>query len=392
MPDVLLSILIIAGAVAVAVIAVTVVYRILRIAGRRSTLLTDVSRRAYWPTTIIAALLAARFSIPVATTNGWHEPVLHLIMLASIAAGGWLIATLIGLAADTALRRFRIDVNDNLAARRAHTQITVIRRVGFAVVAVITIGAMLVTFPGARAAGASVLASAGLVGVVAALAAQSTLGNIFAGLQLAFGDALRLDDVVVVEGEWGRIEEMTLGYVVVKIWDERRLILPSSYFTTTPFQNWTRTASSVLGTAEIDVDWSLPVEAMRQELRRIVESEAAAPLWDGRVCGLQVTEATGGTIRTRALVSAANSSALWDLRCLIREQLVAWVQTQHPGARPRVRAEVGTGGASFDAAGVSTNGSAGDNPDGGTPPQSTPQQRTAETTPGVGDQDQPSPK
>ncbi|WFE28263.1 mechanosensitive ion channel [Solwaraspora sp. WMMD791] len=377
MPDVLLSIAIIAAAVAAAVIAVTVVYRILRIAGRRSTLLTDMSRRAYWPTTIIAALLAARLSIPVATTNGWHGPVLHVIMLASIAAGGWLVATLLGLAADTALRRFRIDVNDNLAARRAHTQITVIRRVAFAVVGVVTVGAMLITFPGARAAGASVLASAGLVGVVAALAAQSTLGNMFAGLQLAFGDALRLDDVVVVEGEWGRIEEMTLGYVVVKIWDERRLILPSSYFTTTPFQNWTRTAASVLGTAEIDVDWSLPVEQMRAELRRIVESEAAAPLWDGRVCGLQVTEATGGTIRTRALVSAANSSALWDLRCLVREQLVAWVQEQHPQARPRVRAEVGPDGAGAVDHPASDNGT-----------QPTPRPRTAETTPGVGDQDE----
>ncbi|WP_326553395.1 mechanosensitive ion channel family protein [Micromonospora sp. NBC_01813] len=384
MPDVLLSITIITGAVTAAAIAVTVVYRILRIVGRRSTLLTDISRRAYWPTLIIAALLAARFTIPIATTNGWHEPVLHLIMLASIAVGGWLVATLLGLAADTALRRFRIDVHDNLAARRAHTQITVIRRVAFAVVAVITIGAMLITFPSARAAGASVLASAGLVGVVAALAAQSLLGNMFAGLQLAFGDSLRLDDVVVVEGEWGRIEEMTLGYVVVRIWDERRLILPSSYFTTTPFQNWTRTASSVLGTAEIDVDWSLPVEAMRQELRRIVESDLAAPLWDGRVCGLQVTEATGGTIRTRALVSSANSSALWDLRCLVREQLVAWVQTQHPQARPRVRAEVGAGG----GADQSTDDPAAGGPPSGNPNGGTPQQRTAETTPGVGDQDQ----
>jgi len=372
--DALVSAAIVIGSAAAAALAVTVVYRILRFAGRRSTLLTDISRRAFWPTAIIAALLAARFTIPIATTNGWHEPVQHAILLATIATGGWLVATLLGLAADTALRRFPIDVNDNLAARRAHTQITVIRRVAFAVVGVLTVGAMLITFPGARAAGASVLASAGLVGVVAALAAQSTLGNIFAGLQLAFGDALRLDDVVVVEGEWGRIEEMTLGYVVVKIWDERRLILPSNYFTTTPFQNWTRTASSVLGTAEIDVDWSLPVEAMRQELRRIVESEAAAPLWDGRVCGLQVTGATGGNIRTRALVSAANSSALWDLRCLVREQLVAWVQEQHPQSRPRVRAEVG-------------------GHDSGTSHPSAPLQRVnlsdpeaGETTPGVGDQ------
>ncbi|MDG4765913.1 mechanosensitive ion channel family protein [Solwaraspora sp. WMMD406] len=367
----LVSIAIIVGAALGAALAVTVVYRILRIAGRKSTLLAEAARRAYWPSAIIAALLAVRFAIPVATSNGWHEPVLHTIMLASVATGGWLVATLIGLAADTALRRYPIDVNDNLAARRVHTQITVIRRVSFAVVAVLTVGAMLVTFPAARAAGASVLASAGLVGVVAALAAQSTLGNLFAGLQLAFGDALRLDDVVVVEGEWGRIEEMTLGYVVVKIWDERRLILPSSYFTTTPFQNWTRTGASVLGTVEVDVDWTLPVESMRAELRRLVESEAAAGLWDGRVCVLQVTDATGGNVRTRSLVSAGNSSALWDLRCLVREQLVSWVQEQHPQSRPRVRAEVGE-------------------PSGGTPAPP-PSQRTTETTPGVGDNDGSSP-
>ncbi|MFY1638287.1 mechanosensitive ion channel family protein [Solwaraspora sp. WMMB335] len=372
MSEVLTSLAIIVGAAAAAAIAVTVVYQVLRVVGRRSSLLAEIARRAYWPTLIIAALLAARFAIPVVTSNGWHGPVLHVIMLASIAAGGWLVATLLGLAADTAMRHYRIDVNDNLAARRVHTQITVIRRVSFAVVAVLTIGAMLITFPAARAAGASVLASAGIAGVVAALAAQSTLGNLFAGLQLAFGDALRLDDVVVVEGEWGRIEEMTLGYVVVKIWDERRLILPSSYFTTTPFQNWTRTGSSVLGTVEVDVDWSLPVESMRAELHRVVESESAAGLWDGRVCVLQVTGATDGNIRIRGLVSAANSSACWDLRCLVREQLVAWVQEQHPQSRPRVRAEVGS-------------------PSGGTA-QPTPSQRTTETTPGVGDNDPAAPR
>ena len=156
--------------------------------------------------------------------------------------------------------------------------------------------------PGVRALGASVLASAGLISVIAALAAQSTLGNVFAGLQLAFSDAVRVDDVVVVEGEWGRIEELTLTYVAVQIWDDRRLVLPTSYFTTKPFQNWTRTSSAVLGTAEIDVDWSVPVEPMRAELRAVCEG---TELWDGRVCVLQVTDAVGGMIRLRALVSAA---------------------------------------------------------------------------------------
>ncbi|MEQ4303972.1 mechanosensitive ion channel domain-containing protein [Plantactinospora sp. B6F1] len=322
----------------------TVAYRILRYLGRRSILLAELARRAYPPASVIAALAAIWLAVPAATSNGWHEPFFRGILLAVIASVGWLIAALTDVAADTALRTFRMDVRDNLSARRVHTQITVIRRVAVAVIAVLTIGAMLVTFPQARAVGASVLASAGLAGIVAALAAQSMLGNVLAGLQLAFGNALRLDDVVVVEGEWGRVEEMTLGYVVVRIWDERRLILPSSYFTSTPFQNWTRTGASVLGTVEIDLDWSLPVEEMRREMRRILEGEADR-LWDGRVCVLQVTDATGGMIRVRPLVSAANSSALWDLRCLVREKLVAWVQQQQPSARPRVRADLEPAGA-----------------------------------------------
>lgn len=172
------------------------------------------------------------------------------------------------------------------------------------------------------------------------MAAQSTLGNLIAGVQLAFSDAVRIDDVVVVEGEWGRIEELTLTYVAVQIWDDRRLILPTSYFTTKPFQNWTRTSSAVLGTAEIDVDWSAPVEPMRAELRAVCEG---SELWDGRVCVLQVTEAVGGMIRLRALVSAHDAGSLWDLRCLVRERLVAWVFEHRRDSLPRLRADIAHG-------------------------------------------------
>jgi hypothetical protein len=170
------------------------------------------------------------------------------------------------------------------------------------------------------------------------VAAQSALGNVFAGLQLAFSDAIKVDDVVVVEGEWGRIEELTLTYVSVQIWDDRRLLLPTSYFTSKPFENWTRTGSAVLGTAELDVDWSVPVEPMRAELRSVCEGST---LWDGRVCVLQVTDAVGGSIRLRALVSAADAPSLWDLRCLVRERLVTWVWEHQRDSLPRVRADVG---------------------------------------------------
>jgi small-conductance mechanosensitive channel len=206
-----------------------------------------------------------------------------------------------------------------------------------AVISVLAIGAALMVVPGVRALGASLLASAGLAGLVAALAAQSLLGNMFAGLNLAFGDALRLDDVVIVEGEWGRVEEMTLSYVVIRIWDDRRLILPTSYFTTTPFQNWTHTSASLLGTVELDVDWTVPVEELRGEAKRVVSD---SPLWDRRVYNLQITDAIGGNVRARVMVSAVDSPTLWDLRCQVRERLVVWLQQRHPGSLPRARAEI----------------------------------------------------
>jgi hypothetical protein len=164
---------------------------------------------------------------------------------------------------------------------------------------------------------------------------------VFAGIQIAFSDALRLDDVVVVEGEWGRIEDITLSYVVVHLWDDRRMVFPTSYFTTRPFQNWTRQDAAILGTVELDVDWSVPVEEARAELRRILE---ATELWDGRACVLQVTDAVHGWVRIRALVSAVDAPRTWDLRCLVRERLVDWLQGHVPGALPRVRANVEAAG------------------------------------------------
>ena len=192
---------------------------------------------------------------------------------------------------DAALQRYRIDVADNRHARRVRTQVQVLRRITVAILVLCAIAAILLTFPSARALGASLLASAGLISIVAGLAAQSSLANVFAGLQLAFTDAIRVDDVVVVADEWGRIEEITLTYVVVHVWDDRRLILPSTYFTTTPFENWTRRAADLLGTVELDVDWEVPVEAMRAELTRLLQD---TDLWDRRVGILQVTDAVGG--------------------------------------------------------------------------------------------------
>ncbi|PZF90619.1 mechanosensitive ion channel family protein [Micromonospora deserti] len=335
-------------AAATAVFVVEVAHRVIRRLGRHSQLMTELTEHAHRSfqvaATVLAVQFAVRFSTGYAVGMPWRRVLLHLLVLAVIASVAWLVASLLVVVEDTALARFRVDVPDNRHARRVRTQVVMLRRLTIAVIVVLTVGVMLMTFPAVRGIGAGVLTSAGVVGVVAALAAQSVLGNVFAGLQLAFSDAVRLGDVVVVEGEWGRIEELTLSYVVVQIWDDRRLILPTSYFTTKPFQNWTRTEAAVLGTAEFDVDWAIPVQAMREELRRRVES---SELWDGRVCVLQVTDATGGMIRVRALVSAADAGSLWDLRCLVREHLVAWVRDQRPTAMPRMRAEIGDAGSNL---------------------------------------------
>jgi small-conductance mechanosensitive channel len=335
---VLLAVAIAAGA---AVVFVEAVHWVVKRLGRRSTLLSDLAATAHKPFLATVTIFAVQQAVRAFAHDLPGRPVvLHGLVILGIAAVAWLVAALALVLEDVALARWRVDVPDNMKARRVKTQVVMLRRVTVAAIVVLTVGVMLMTFPAVRALGASVLASAGLISVIAAVGAQSTLGNLIAGLQLAFSDAVRIDDVVVVEGEWGRIEELTLTYVAVQIWDDRRLILPTSYFTTKPFQNWTRTGSAVLGTAEIDVDWSAPVEPMRAELRAVCEG---TELWDGRVCVLQVTDAVGGMIRLRALVSAHDAGSLWDLRCLVRERLVAWVFEHRRDSLPRLRADVAQG-------------------------------------------------
>ncbi|MGJ8720262.1 MAG: mechanosensitive ion channel family protein [Salinibacterium amurskyense] len=252
----------------------------------------------------------------------------------AIAASGWLLTAIINLLLNRTVARYPTDVPDNRAARRVRTQVQLIRRVLAAVIVIVTIGAIFLTLPGAEALGASVLASAGLVSVVAGIAAQSALANVFAGMQLAFSDAIRVDDVVIADGEWGRIEEITLTYIVVSIWDQRRLVLPSTYFTTTPFQNWTRNATELLGEINFDLDWRVNIDQMRAQLKKVV---AESDLWDGRTANIQVVDATGGFVRVRVLISAADSGAQWDLRTHVREEMVTWLQAKNPAALPRTR-------------------------------------------------------
>jgi small-conductance mechanosensitive channel len=284
---------------------------------------------------LLLAVVAIRLAVDSSLPEGaLRATISQVLLVIGIAAAGWLLSALLNLAMVRIMHHYPIDIADNRVARRVRTQVLILRRLGQVVIAILTLGAILLTFPGVQALGASVLASAGVLSVVAGIAAQSTLANVFAGMQLAFSDALRVDDVVIAEGEWGRIEEITLTYVVVTIWDERRLVLPSTYFTTTPFQNWTRSGSELLGAVEFDLDWRVDPTELRAELDRVL---ARTKLWDRRVSNVQVTDATGGLIRVRVLVSSTDAPNLWDLRCFVREELVRWIQTQLTASIPRTR-------------------------------------------------------
>ena len=325
------------AAVVVAYLTATLLAVLVRRLARRSPVAADLTRRSRKPMRAVLLVVAVWIALRLSTDpSDWTRTVEHVLLIAFIVTVAWLVGSLAFVLEDAALQRYRIDVADNRHARRVRTQVQVLRRITVAVLVLCAIAAILLTFPSARTLGASLLASAGLISIVAGLAAQSSLANVFAGLQLAFTDAIRVDDVVVVADEWGRIEEITLTYVVVHVWDDRRLILPSTYFTTTPFENWTRRAADLLGTVELDVDWEVPVEAMRTELNRLLQG---TDLWDGRVGILQVTDAVGGMVRIRALASAVDAPTLFDLRCFVREELVGWLQREAPQSLPKTRWE-----------------------------------------------------
>ncbi|WP_253908555.1 mechanosensitive ion channel family protein [Arthrobacter sp. H41] len=297
----------------------------------------DVSRRARTPLRAVLGITAIRIALDVtAGRMPWFGPVSYLLVLGLIAALAWLAAMLLLLIETVLLRKYGSETRDHRRMSRLKTQIMLARRVGVAVIITLAVATVLLTIDEVRALGAGILASAGLISIVAGLAVQSSLSNVFAGVQLAFTDAIRVDDVVVVEDKMGTIEEITMTYVVVQVWDERRLILPSTYFTSTPFENWTRRRSELLGTVELDLDWSAPIDAMRGHLHSILEG---TDLWDGRTATLQVTEAVNGLIRARVLVSAADSGAIWDLQCLVREAMVVFLQDGYPATLPRQRWE-----------------------------------------------------
>ena len=265
------------------------------------------------------------------------KPLDHLLSILSIVGISWLVLRLFNIIKTFILSRYEISAKDNLEARRMSTQIDVIQRVLVFLVILVAVSSILMTFDKVRQIGISILASAGIAGIIIGFAAQRSIATLIAGIQIAITQPIRIDDVVIVENEWGWIEELTLTYVVVRIWDQRRLIVPITFFIEKPFQNWTRKTAELLGTVFIYADYRAPIDELRKELERVV---AETPLWDKRVAKMQVTNTTEKTIELRALVSAENSSNAWELRCLVREKLISFLQQNHQESLPLVRVEL----------------------------------------------------
>ena len=334
----LLAVVVLAGGLAL--ICHFVVFRILAIFAKRTSSTVDelLIKHFRRPVRWIMVTVAIRLGLDLLTLPPGLENLTRTVFgIVLIALVSWLLIRVTFLANDLVVLRFNVEVKDNLRARKIHTQLRVLRRIIVIVIVIIASASILMTFPKVRQLGTAILASAGIIGIVVGLAAQKTIGTFIAGLQIAFTQPIRLDDVVIVEGEWGRIEEITLTYVVVRIWDLRRLIVPITYFIDKPFQNWTRVSADILGSVFLYVDHTVPVEAIREELQHILEG---AEWWDRKVCGLQVTNTSERTVELRALMSAEDASLAWNLRCHVREKLVEFVRANYPHALPRLRAEL----------------------------------------------------
>ncbi len=342
-PDEIVSVLILAVAVVAALVVQRIADRILRRAlSVRQPLLYSLLLRMEGPFKLAISLLALNIAVAAAPLDPsialWLGSMLQVAFIALI---GWMALTALNLAADIYLRRFDLAAADNLLARKQVTQIRVLKGAISILVVVITVASALMTFEEVRQYGVSLFASAGIASLVAGFAARPMLSNLIAGVQLAITQPIRLDDAIIVEGEWGRVEEITATYVVVRIWDLRRMIVPLTYFIEKPFQNWTRENASLIGVVTLRLDFGTPVAAIRAKAAEIVE---VAPQWDRKILNVQVTDCDDRTMEVRVIAGAADSGAAFDLRCLLREELIAFLQAEHPLALPRAREEfVGSG-------------------------------------------------
>jgi len=325
-----------------ALVVAIVIFNVLRFAARRvlrpGAVLATVLQRCERPFETLLPLLALQFALMSASLGlpqtVWFKALHHAVTVAIYVALTWLAIRAVSGVEQAINLRHPVNVEDNLRARQVQTQAKVLSRSAMFLVGVLGAALILMTFPKVQAFGASILASAGVAGLVVGLAARPVLGNLLAGMQIALAQPIRLDDVLIIQNEWGRVEEITGTFVVLKIWDERRLVIPLQWFIENPFQNWTRTSSQILGTVFLYVDYGLPVAPLRAELDRLVQG---APEWDKRVVVLQVTDADQRTMQLRILVSSRNSGLNFDLRCRVREGLIDFLQRNYPQHLPRLR-------------------------------------------------------
>jgi small-conductance mechanosensitive channel len=306
-----------------------------RTAGRLDDLLVPLLGRGL---RVILPVLAIIFALPILNLPPAYAGVAtkgsSVLLIVAITV---VLFKVVSAAEEVLLLRFDISAADNLKARKLYTQVHVLGRVVNIAVGLFAVACILMLFQEVRHVGTSLLASAGIAGVIAGVAGQKTLANLIAGFQIALAQPIRQDDVVIVDGEWGRVEEITLSYVVVHIWDDRRLVVPLSYFIEKPFQNWTRSSAQLMGSVIVWVDYSFPLEEGRKALKGIIESSRS---WDKRFWNLQVTDASEKTMQLRVLATSEDSSKSWDLRCEIREKFISFIQQQHPGSLPMVRAKM----------------------------------------------------
>jgi small-conductance mechanosensitive channel len=329
------------AAAAVAIVLGTIVHRLavrgLRRVVSRSPVASAVLGRTVAPGAWVLPLIALQAAWELAPDGlVGLSMVRHMTGIALVVSVAWGVVAAIGGVENAVSIARPAHGTDDFGARRLHTQIRVLARTASVAVVLVAAAIVLTTFPAVRHLGASLLASAGLAGIVAGLAARPVLGNLIAGLQIGLSQPIRLDDVVIVENEWGVIEEITGAFVVIRLWDERRMVVPLQWWIEHPFQNWTRSSTQLVGSVFLWVDYRMPVEPLRAELARIC---AAAPEWDRRVAVLQVTEAGERAMQLRALVSARDAGLSWELRCRVREQLVGFIQLEYPAFLPRVRAD-----------------------------------------------------
>jgi small-conductance mechanosensitive channel len=285
---------------------------------------------------IITYSLIILMGIIIASIIATHPPIIKALRVGLIVLSGWILIKVVDTIVENTLEKFRGKKGDNLKERKIRTQIVYIRGILYVVIVILTISIIFMQYEALANFGKGLLASAGLATVALAFAAQKSLGTLLAGFQVAFTQPIRVEDVVIVENEWGTIEEITLTYVVVKIWDDRRLVLPITYFTDTPFQNWTRNSSHITGTVVWHLDHTADIDAMRKQLTKILKFNDN---WDKRFANIQVTDTTDKTITVRSLVTAKDAPTAWNLRCEVREAMLSFIQKKHPNWLPRFRVD-----------------------------------------------------